>query len=45
MGVCYQQSKRIWRQYQVEGDAGLVNLQGGLPSLRRKPKSRGGPER
>lgn len=25
MAVSYRQSKRIWRRYQVEGDAGLVH--------------------
>ena len=37
MGVCYRQSKRIWRRYQVEGDAGLVHRLRGQPSARRKP--------
>jgi len=25
MAVCYRQSKRIWRRYQADGDAGLVH--------------------
>jgi Family of unknown function (DUF6788) len=25
MGVCYRLSKRIWRRYQADGDAGLVH--------------------
>jgi hypothetical protein len=25
MRVCYRQSKRIWRRYQADGDAGLVH--------------------
>jgi Helix-turn-helix domain len=37
MGVCYRQSKRIWRRYQAEGDAGLVHRLRGRPSARRKP--------
>lgn len=37
MGVSYRQSKRIWRRYQAEGDAGLVHRLRGLPSPRRKP--------
>ena len=37
MGVCYRQSKRIWRRYQDEGDAGLVHRLRGKPSVRRKP--------
>src|SRR6185436_6816788 len=35
MGVCYRQSKRIWRRYQAE--AGLVHRLRGRPSARRKP--------
>lgn len=37
MGVTYRQSKRIWRRYQDEGDAGLVHRLRGKPSARRKP--------
>ena len=37
MGVCYRQSKRIWRRYQEDGDAGLVHRLRGKPSARRKP--------
>jgi hypothetical protein len=37
MAVSYRQSKRIWRRYQVEGDAGLVHRLRGRPSARRKP--------
>jgi len=36
MGVCYRQSKRIWRRYQDDGDAGLVHRLRGQPSARRK---------
>ena len=37
MGVCYRQSKRIWKRYQDEGDAGLVHRLRDKPSARRKP--------
>src|SRR5664280_3345130 len=37
MAVCYRQSKRIWRRYQADGDAGLVHRLRGKPSARRKP--------
>jgi hypothetical protein len=37
MGVCYRQSKRIWRRYQDQGDAGLVHRLRGKPGARRKP--------
>jgi len=37
MGVSYRQSKRVWRRYQAEGDAGLVHRRRGRPSARRKP--------
>jgi len=37
MRVCYRQSKRIWRRYQADGDAGLVHRLRGRPSARRKP--------
>src|ERR1035438_267293 len=37
MAVCYRQSKRIWRRYQDDGDAGLVHRLRGKPSVRRKP--------
>ena len=37
MGVCYRQTKRVWRRYQDEGDAGLVHRLRGKPSARRKP--------
>jgi len=39
MGVCYRQSKRIWRRYQDAGAAGLVHRLRGQPSARRKPSS------
>ena len=37
MAVGYRQSKRIWRRYQDDGDAGLVHRLRGKPSARRKP--------
>ena len=39
MAVSYRQSKRIWRRYQEDGDAGLVHRLRGKPSARRKPSS------
>ena len=30
MGVCYRQSKRIWKRYQTDGDAGLVHRQAAI---------------
>lgn len=40
MVVGYRQSKRIWRRYQADGDAGLVHRLRGRPSARRKPPAR-----
>src|ERR1039458_8936673 len=37
MRVSYRQSKRIWKRYQADGDAGLVHRLRGQPSARRKP--------
>src|ERR1017187_6310147 len=37
MRVSYRQSKRIWKRYQDDGDAGLVHRLRGQPSARRKP--------
>src|SRR5208282_622249 len=37
MRVCYRQSKRTWKRYQADGDAGLVHRLRGKPSARRKP--------
>ena len=36
LGLSYRQTKRVWRRYQAEGDAGLVHRLRGQPSLRRK---------
>jgi len=33
MGVGYRQSKRIWRRYQADGNAGPVHRLGGQPGL------------
>ena len=41
LGLSYRQSKRIWRRYRRQGDAGLVHRLRGKPSPRRKsPKLR-----
>jgi hypothetical protein len=37
MRVCYRQSKRIYKRYQADGDAGLVHRLRGKVSARRKP--------
>ena len=37
MGLGYRQTKRVWRRYQAQGDAGLVHRSRGRPSRRRKP--------
>ena len=37
MDVSYRQSKRIWKRYQADGDAGLVHRLRGHPSARGKP--------
>jgi len=37
LGLSYRQTKRVWRRYQAEGDAGLVHGLRGQPSPRRKP--------
>ena len=37
LGLGYRQTKRVWRRYQAEGDAGLVHRLRGKPSARRKP--------
>lgn len=35
LGLGYRQAKRVWRRYQVQGDAGLVHRSRGRPSRRR----------
>jgi hypothetical protein len=37
LGLGYRQTKRVWRRYQDEGDAGLVHRGRGQPGQRRKP--------
>jgi transposase len=37
LGLSYRQSKRIWRRYRAQGDAGLVHRLRGKRSGRRKP--------
>jgi hypothetical protein len=37
LGLGYRQTKRVWRRYQDQGDAGLVHRLRGKPSARRKP--------
>ena len=35
LGLSYRQTRRVWRRYQAEGDAGLVHRARGRPSPRR----------
>jgi transposase len=37
LGLSCRQTKRVWRRYPAEGDAGLVPRLRGRPSLRRQP--------
>ena len=37
LGLGYRQTRRIWKRYQVHGDAGLVHLSRGKPGKRAKP--------
>ncbi len=37
LGLGYRQTKRVWRRYQDDGDAGLVHRLRGKPGQRRKP--------
>jgi hypothetical protein len=37
LGLSHRQTKRVWRRYQAEGDAGLVPRLRGQPSPRRQP--------
>ena len=39
LGLGYRQTKRVWRRYRTEGDAGLVHRLRGKPGERRKPPS------
>jgi hypothetical protein len=36
LGLSYRQTKRVWRRYRLEGDAGLVHRLRGRPGARRK---------
>ncbi len=36
-GLSYRQTRRVWRRYRAQGDAGLVPRLRGRPSARRKP--------
>ena len=36
LGLGYRQTKRVWRRYQAQGDAGLVHRLRGKPGQRRK---------
>lgn len=37
LGLSYRQTKRVWRRYRLEGDAGLVHGLRGKPGQRAKP--------
>ena len=37
LGLGYRQTKRVWRRYQAQGDAGLVHRPRGRPGRRRQP--------
>jgi hypothetical protein len=37
LGLSYRQTKRVWRRYQIQGDAGLVHRSRGKPGKRAKP--------
>ena len=37
LGLSYRQTRRVWRRYQAQGDAGLVHRARGRPSPRRTP--------
>jgi hypothetical protein len=37
LGLGHRQTKRVWRRYQTQGNAGLVHRLRGQPSARRKP--------
>ena len=39
LGVSYRQTRRIWRRYLADGDAGLVHRTRGKPGPRRKAKA------
>lgn len=37
LGLSYRQTRRVWRRYQAQGDAGLVHRGRGRPGPRRTP--------
>lgn len=37
LGLCYRQTKRVWKRYDAEGDPGLVHRLRGQPGQRRNP--------
>ena len=39
LGISYRQTRRIWRRYLAQGDAGLVHRTRGRPGPRRKEKA------
>lgn len=39
LGLSYRQTKRVWRRFEQEGEAGLVHRSRGRPSNRKKPES------
>jgi hypothetical protein len=39
LGLGYRQTKRVWRRYREDGDAGLVHRLRGKPSARRRPEA------
>ncbi len=39
-GLSCRQTRRVWRRYATQGDAGLVPRLRGRPSARRKPAAR-----
>ena len=36
LGLCYRQTRRVWKRYDANGDAGLVHRLRGQPGQRRK---------
>lgn len=36
LGLCYRQTKRVWKRYDAQGDLGLVHRLRGQPGQRRK---------
>jgi transposase len=40
LGLSYRQTRRVWRRYEAQGEAGLVHRGRGRPSARRTPPRR-----